>query len=167
MKGMAVATLSVWKFEDENGAEQAERVLLELQTKGLIEVRDAAIVSWPAGAKKPKTRQTHNLTGAGALGGTFWGFLFGLLFFIPLLGAAVGAAVGGLAGSLADVGIDDSFIRRIREKVTPGTSALFVLSAGAVMDRVAEAFTGTKAELLETNLSREEEDRLRSVFEPE
>ena len=49
-------------------------------------VEDAATVSWPSGAKKPKTRQLHSLTGAGALGGMFWGMLFGLMFFVPLLG---------------------------------------------------------------------------------
>lgn len=162
-----MSTLSVWKFHDVGGAEQAEKILLNLQTQGLIQVHDAAVVSWEEGAKKPKTRQLHNLAGAGALGGTFWGFLFGLLFFVPLLGAAVGAAIGGLSGSLADVGIDDSFITRVRENVTPGTSALFVMTSGAVVDRVAEGFSGAKAELLETNLSREEEEKLRSVFAPE
>jgi len=162
-----VATLSVWKFEDEAGAEQAERVLLDLQTQGLIQIHDAAVVSWPAGKKKPKTRQLTNVAGAGALGGTFWGFLFGLLFFVPLLGAAVGAATGALAGSLADVGIDDTFIKRVREKVTPGTSALFLLTSQAVMDRVTERFAGTKPELLETNLSRDAEEALRNAFAPE
>lgn len=162
-----MSTLSVWKFHDVGGAEQAEKILLNLQTQGLIQVHDAAVVSWEEGAKKPKTRQLHNLAGAGALGGTFWGFLFGLLFFVPLLGAAVGAAIGGLSGSLADVGIDDSFITRVRGNVTPGTSALFVMTSGAVVYRVAEVFSGAKAELLETNLSREEEEKLRSVFAPE
>jgi len=162
-----VATLSVWKFESENGAEQAEGTLLNLQSQELIKVHDAAVVSWATDAKKPKTRQLHNMAGVGALGGSFWGFLFGLIFFVPLLGAAVGAAVGGLSGSLADVGIDDSFIKRIRENVTPGTSALFLLTSGAVMDRVAEHFAGTKFELLETNLSHDEEEALRRAFAPE
>lgn len=162
-----MATLSVWKFDDADGASGAEQVLLELQSKELIRVHDAAVVSWASDAKKPKTRQLHNLTGAGALGGSFWGFLFGILFFVPLLGVAIGAAVGALSGSLADVGIDDSFIRRIREKVTPGTSALFLLSSDAVPDRVAEAFQGVRAELLETNLSRDDENALRAAFAPE
>ena len=65
----------------------------------------------------------HHLVGGGATWGMFWGFLFGLLFFVPILGLAVGAAMGALAGSLGDVGIDDSFIKQVREKVTPGTSA--------------------------------------------
>jgi uncharacterized membrane protein len=91
----------------------------------LIKIHDAAIVTWPAGARKRKTRQLNNLAGAGALGGMFWGTLFGLLFFIPLLGAAIGAGMGALAGSLCDVWIDDGFIKSVRVEVEPGTSALF------------------------------------------
>jgi uncharacterized membrane protein len=157
-------TLSVWKFESVGGAEDAERRLLDLQTKGLITVIDAAAVSWEFGAKKPKTKQLNATTASGALGGSFWGFLFGLIFFVPLIGLAVGAATGALAGSLADVGIDDSFIKRVREKVTPGTSALFLLSSGEVTERIAEAFEGVKPELIETNLEREQEDALRGAF---
>ncbi|WP_313811726.1 DUF1269 domain-containing protein [Glutamicibacter sp.] len=159
-----MATLTVWKFHDATGADSAERVLLDLQTKELIQIHDAAIVSWENGAKKPKTKQLNHVTGASALGGTFWGFLFGLIFFVPLLGAAMGAAMGAMSGSLTDVGIDDSFIKRVRDEVVEGTSAIFVLSSDATTDRVAEAFAGTKMELLETNLSHDEEAKLRGVF---
>jgi uncharacterized membrane protein len=31
---------------------------------------------------KPKPRQLHSTTGAGALSGTFWGMLLSLIFFI-------------------------------------------------------------------------------------
>jgi uncharacterized membrane protein len=158
------STLSVWKFDSATGADDAERVIKNLASEGLIVVSDAATVSWPVGAKRPKTRQLNATTAGGALGGSFWGFLFGLIFFMPLIGMAIGAASGAIAGSLTDVGIDDGFIRRIRDKVTPGTSALFALTSGAVVDRVADAFTGTNAELLETNLSREQEEILRGAF---
>jgi len=94
-----VATLTVWKFEDAEAAEKAVATLEGLAKQQLITVQDAATVSWPAGAKKPKTRQLNSLTGAGALGGAFWGMLFGLLFFIPLLGLAIGAAMGAFAGA--------------------------------------------------------------------
>ena len=160
-----MATLSAWKFEDAEGAEASEKILLDLQTEGLIVVHDAAVVTWPTDRKKPKTKQLHNLAGAGALGGTFWGFLFGLIFFVPLLGMAVGAAVGALSGSLADVGIDDQFIASVRDQVVPGTSALFLLSEGAVMDKVRDAFTGVHPELIQTNLSKEQEDSLRQAFQ--
>lgn len=162
-----MATLSVWKFEEAAGADKAEKVLEDLQSKELIRVHDAAVVFWELDAKRPKTRQLHNLTGAGALGGSFWGFLFGLIFFVPLLGAAVGAAAGALSGSMADVGIDDAFIERVREKVTPGTSAIFLLTSGGVPDKVQEAFYGVHMELLETNLTREGEEALREAFSGE
>jgi uncharacterized membrane protein len=95
------------------------------------------------------------------------GLLFGLLFFAPLLGAAIGAAAGALGGSLTDVGIDDGFIDSVRSKVTAGTSALFLLSSGAVGDKVLPALKeqGIHPELIQTNLSAEEEARLRAAFE--
>jgi len=162
-----VATFTVWRFDSADGAERAVETLKNLQSQELIKIHDAAVVSWPEGRKKPKTRQLHSLAGAGALGGAFWGMLFGLLFFVPLLGMAVGAAIGGLTGSLADVGIDDKFIAQVRESVTPGTSALFVLTSEAVTDRVVEAFAGSHADLIHTNLSSEQEAKLREVFEEE
>jgi uncharacterized membrane protein len=160
-----VSNLTVWKFADPDGAEAALATLTDLQKQGLIQVQDGAVVRWDEHRKKPKTTQLHNLTGVGAMSGAFWGMLFGLLFFVPLLGAAMGAAFGAMSGSLADVGIDDRFIEEIRAKVTPGTSALFLLSASGVRDRIAEAFSGTQVELLHTNFSSEEEAKLREVFE--
>ena len=163
-----MATLTVWKFSTAEGAEEAKDTLQRLQKEELIQIHDAAMVSWPTGAKKPKTKQLHNMAGAGALGGAFWGMLFGLIFFVPLLGLAIGAATGALAGSMTDVGIDDDFINDVRAKVTPGTSALFVMSSGAVLDKVKGAFEGQEQpELIHTNLSTEQETKLREVFEEE
>jgi uncharacterized membrane protein len=162
-----MATLTVWRFHTAGGADEALHTLEQLQKQELITVHDGAVVSWPEGAKKPRTRQLASLTGAGALGGAFWGFLFGLLFFIPLVGMAVGAALGALTASLADIGIDDDFIRQVRDKVTQGTSALFLMTSGAVEDKVRDAFQGTRMELIQTNLSNEQEQRLREAFEEE
>jgi uncharacterized membrane protein len=162
-----MATLTVWKFDTAGGARGALHVLERLQKEELIQIVDAAVVTWPEGRKKPKTEQLRNLAGAGALGGSFWGLLFGLLFFIPLLGLAIGAAMGALSGSMADVGIDDSFIKKVRDEITEGTSALFVMSGTVVPDKVLGEFKGTGAHLVSTNLSAEQEARLREVFAEE
>ena len=159
-----MATLTVWKFPGVDDAGNAITKLEGLQSQGLITVHDGAVVEWEEGKKKPKTRQLNNLAGAGALGGAFWGMLFGLLFFVPILGLAIGAASGALAGSLSDVGIDDKFIDEVKRSVTPGSSALFVMSSGGVQDKVSEAFAGTEAELIHTNLSDDEEAKLREAF---
>ena len=87
-----MATLTVWKFDTAQGADAAENTLLDLAKQEVIHIHDAATVTWEEGKKKPKTRQLASPTGAGALGGSFWGLLFGLIFFVPLLGAAIGAA---------------------------------------------------------------------------
>jgi uncharacterized membrane protein len=159
-----MATLSVLKFPTADGAQQMEGTLLELHKQHLIEVQDAAIVTWPQGKRQPKTEQLHNMAGAGALQGAFWGMLFGLIFFIPFFGLAVGAAIGALSGKFADYGIDDNFIKQTRAKVTEGTSALFLLTSGAVVDKVVEAMKGQTFEILSTNLPKAKEDELRTAF---
>src|SRR3974377_1681641 len=162
-----MATLSVLKFPTPEGAQQMESKLLELHKQHLIEVQDAAIVTWPQGAKQPKTQQLHSLAGQGALMGAFWGMLFGLIFFVPFFGLAVGAAMGALSGKFADYGIDDNFIKQTREKVTEGTSALFLLTSGAVQDKVVEAMKGQTFEILSTHLHKEQEDQLRATLSSE
>ncbi|MCC4771885.1 DUF1269 domain-containing protein [Methanosarcina sp. DH2] len=162
-----MATLTVLKFETAEGAEKALEVVKDLSKQHLINLHDAAIVTWPEGKKKPKTEQLTNLTGAGALSGAFWGMLFGLIFFIPIFGMVVGATMGAMTGSMTDVGINDEFIKSIRGKVTEGTSALFLMTSDAVKDKVAEAARGMNFELIASNLSKEEEDKLRAAFEDE
>jgi len=162
-----MATLSVLKFDTPEGAQQMLSTLESLQKQELIQVQDAAIVTWQEGKKKPKTQQLHSMAGAGALGGAFWGMLFGLLFFVPFLGLAIGAAMGALAGHFSDYGIDDKFINSVKDKVTPGTSALFLLTSGAVLDKIAAAVKGQKFEIIQTNLSKEQEDKLRAAFAEE
>jgi len=159
-----MTTLTVLKFPTADGADMMLDRLQQLQLQQLITVQDASIVTWPVGAKKPKTRQLNSTTGAGALGGAFWGMLFGLLFFVPFFGLAVGAAMGALAGHFAHYGIDENFIKQVRDKVTEGTSALFLLTSGAVIDRVAAAVKDMKFEIISTNLSREQEAQLHEAF---
>ena len=133
-----MATVTVLKFPAAEGAEGALGVIQDLQKQHLINLHDAAIVSWPAGKKSPSTKQLVNLIGVGAVSGMFWGMLFGLIFITPLFGLAIGAAVGALGGAFRDYGIDDDFIKRVRSQVTEGTSALFLMTSDAVIDRVAE-----------------------------
>ena len=161
-----MATLSVLKFNDPYGAERVMVALQGMQERELITLEDAAVVSWPQGNRKPKTRELHS--GAGAGWGAFWGFLFGMIFFVPFLGAAIGAGMGAMSGSLADVGIDDDFIKDVREKVTEGTSALFALTSGATaVDKVVDELKAYDFEIISTNLPEEQEAQLREAFAQE
>jgi uncharacterized membrane protein len=48
--------------------------------------------------------------------------------------------------------------------VTPGTSALFLLTSEAVTDRIKDTFDDLSPELIASNLSAEQEAKLREVF---
>ncbi len=81
---------------------------------------------------------------------------------------AVGAAMGALSGRFNDYGISDDFIKNIRARVTEGTSAVFLLTSGAVKDKVVEAAKSLpKFELISSNLSDEQEASLRAAFSGE
>ena len=161
-----MATITSFKFDTADGAEQMLDLVEQLAREQLITLQDATIVTWPQGKKKPKTKQLENLAGAGALSGAFWGMLFGLIFFVPFFGMAIGAAMGALTGKFSDYGIDDDFIKSVGQKVTEGTSALFLMTSGAVMDKVSDAIKakGWNFEIISTNLSKEQEAQLREDF---
>src|SRR4051812_43083898 len=97
-----MATVTVVKTPAAGGAANLLGKIQELQKQQLITVLDAAIVSWPAGEKAPRTKQLVDLVTAGAAGGMFWGMLFGFIFFTPLFGAVIGAASGALGGAFRD-----------------------------------------------------------------
>jgi uncharacterized membrane protein len=161
-----MATLSVLKFNDPEGAAWMLIALQRMQERRVITLEDAAVVSWPEGYDKPRIPRDHDTAGWGALGGAFWGFLFGLIFFVPLLGAAIGAGVGAaLSKSLEEGGIDEEFIEQVSEKVTEGTSALFVLTSGAHLDEVAAQLKRSDDfEIISTNLPEEQKHQLREAF---
>lgn len=160
-----MSSLTVFRYDDAGVAERVAAKLQDLQTQELLQIRDFAIVSWPQGDKKPKTRTAVNTGAAGAVDGAFWGLLFGIIFFVPLLGAALGGALGALSGSMVDVGINDEFIKKTRASVTEGTSALFLLTDQAVIDRIAAEFSDfPHGELIASNLTTEQEASVRELF---
>jgi uncharacterized membrane protein len=61
--------------------------------------------------------------------------------------------------------INDDFIKSVREQVTEETSALFLLTGKVTIDKVEEAFKDfDKGELIQSNLSTEQEAKLREHF---
>ena len=125
-------------------------------------IRDS---TWPEGAAKPTTRHGHQDEWRGTGWGAFWGLLLGSLFFAPVLGAAAGAAIGASTKAMAAVGIDKDQLARIREGVTPGSSALFVVTEDGDLDRVGERFHGVHGKLVATNLTDAERSTLLETFD--
>ena len=86
------SSLVVLKFDTPEGADKGLELAQSLQKQQLLQLLDAATVTWPKGKRKPKTRHLGDRTCAGAWYGAFWGMLLGFLFFMPLLGAALKAS---------------------------------------------------------------------------
>ncbi|MBK8049648.1 MAG: DUF1269 domain-containing protein [Anaerolineales bacterium] len=160
-----MSELIVLVFKSPTGAQEALSTISDLQKQQLITVADAATVVREADGK-PKIKQAHNLVGAGALGGAFWGMLIGLILLNPWLGLAIGAISGAIAGKFSDIGIDDKFIKEVSESVSPGESALFMMVEQWTEDRVVQELQKLQPTVLRTNLSVEDEAKLKSAFGP-
>lgn len=160
-----MSDLIVIAFDDEATGFDLRTELVRMQKDYLIEMEDAVVVTRPS-ENDIKLHQAVNLTAAGALGGGFWGTLIGLVFLNPLIGAAVGAASGALAGQLSDVGINDDFMRDTARALPPGGSAVFVLLRKMTADKVLDRLSGfqRRGRVLQTSLSRENEERLRDAL---
>ena len=159
-----MATFTVWKFDEPDGASRAEEILQGAESDGLIKVIDRAVVSWPVGAKRPTTKHGEEDVRRGAGLGAFLGLLFGALFFVPLLGAAAGAGIGALTTAFGKVGITKEQMDTLRWQIREGTSALFVVTDQADLDKVGERFHGMHSLLIDTNLTDVERGRLLETF---
>ncbi|MGZ4592298.1 MAG: DUF1269 domain-containing protein [Actinomycetes bacterium] len=159
-----MATFTVWKFDEPDGASRAEEILQTAESDGLIKVIDRAVVSWPVGAKRPMTKHGEEDVRRGAGLGAFLGLLFGALYFVPLLGAAAGAGIGALTTAFGKVGITKEQMDTLRWQIREGTSALFVVTDEADLDRVGERFHGMHSLLIDTNLTDVERGRLLETF---
>ena len=159
-----MATFTVWKFDDPEGARQADAILESAASDGLITVVDRALVSWPKGATRPTTQHREADVQHGAAWGAFWGLLLGTLFFVPVLGVAAGGGVGALSRAMAGVGITTEQMDTLRWQIREGTSALFVLSDGADLEAVGQRFRGLGWVLVDTDLTDVEKARLLDAF---
>jgi len=157
------ATLAVWRFNAPGVAEERLPALARLMRDGTADVDAAALVSWPQGHRKPSVRDLGGVTHPGALWGGFWGVVLALIFLTPLAGPRFGAAAGAIAGSMADFGVEDDFVKCVRDAVTPGTSAVFVIGSSGAVTPIAGAFNGD-AQMLGFTLSHEQAQNLHEAL---
>jgi len=158
-----MSELMVLGFENEAAADQFGLRLQQLQKDMIVELQDAAMVVRDADGK-PHVKHGHNLVGAGAMGGAFWGMLFGLLFFVPFLGLAIGAGMGALFGKMGKTSINQAVLEQMGDAVPPGKAGWFLLIAKMTEDKFLEAVEGTHAKVVRTNLSHEDEAKLKEAF---
>ncbi len=161
-----MSNLFVLGFENETEAHVFGDKIGGLVKDRLLVLDDAAMVTLDEKGK-PHVEHGKHLVGVGAMGGAFWGMLIGLIFLMPLAGLAIGAAFGALGGKLGDMGLDKQVLEEIGDAIKPGQTAWFLLVQSSTRDRVLEELAGTKAKVIRTNLSEEQEANLREMFSGE
>jgi uncharacterized membrane protein len=161
-KSQEPGSLVVLGFTDENGAFALRDLLSDLEEEGMIEIGDAVVATRNAKGKV-RLHQSLPLIAARMAVGSFTGMVMGMVLLNPLFGAVAGAGVGALSGAFGDIGIDDAFMKKLGETLTPGSSALFVVVGKrkrAEMEERLKPFAG-KFKVLQTTLPEENEARLR------
>jgi len=159
-----MSTLVAIAYPDAETAERVRQELIQATKEHLVQLEDAVVVvREPDG--KIKLRQATSPAGAGAAGGAIWGGLIGLLFLAPLLGMAFGAASGAIVGKMADVGINDDFMKELGAKLPAGGAALIALGSTGARDKLLERMAPYGGDVIQTSLSTEDEERLRSALE--
>jgi uncharacterized membrane protein len=157
-----MSTLVAIAYPDRNTAERVREELVLMTKERLVELQDAVVIENQGG--KIKLNQSMSPAASGAAGGALWGGLIGLIFLAPLLGMAFGAAGGALGGKMSDVGVDDTFMKDLGERLQPGAAALIVLGSTGARDKVIERVRPYGGEVLQTSLSSEAEEHLRAAL---
>ena len=158
-----MSTLVAVAYPDLGTAEQVRGELVQATKERILSLEDAVLVEHrPDG--KIKLHQAMSTSGAGAAGGALWGGLIGLIFLAPLFGMAVGAASGALAGKATDAGVNDRFMKDLGEALPPGGAALIALGRTDARDKLIERVRPYGGEIIQTSLSKDEEDQLRAAM---
>jgi uncharacterized membrane protein len=162
-----MATLIAIAYDDQATAEEARRTVQALEADLIIQADQVAAISRDMDGKYHVTT-THGGAsgGAGAAWGGFWGFLFGLIFLVPFAGLAIGAGLGALFGHMGKHAIDRSFQEQVRDKVKPGTSALFMIIEKATPDKAIAALNQYGGTVVKTSLSDEATAELQKELTP-
>lgn len=168
---LTTPTLTIWLYDTAMGAAAGEIRLKDLQQRGAVRVVDALTVTWVPGADRPHIGHLMRRGPAAAATGTALGALVGSLFMAPVVGAVAGAGVDSLAYELRDTGIDRAFLDEAVSRVTPGTSALLVLSQEAdldvVRDFVERGIARGDVTLMHVRLRDGASDALRRLLDPD
>jgi uncharacterized membrane protein len=97
------------------------------------------------------------LSAAGASCTMLWSVLFAAFYFVPVLDMRVGPDITELLEHVDRAGFDADFVRRVREMVRPGTSALFVLVSDVTTDEIVTALEGYGGTVLQADIAPDAE----------
>jgi uncharacterized membrane protein len=154
--------LIVIGFDHLDDARKAMQRLRDLEREGRVQFEDTAIVERdPAGKAHVRNEVSGTTETAAVLGAALGGVLS---FVFPIAGIAVGAALGAAIGAAMGTGVSPDFVEDVKNTLTPGRSALFLVVRQADADAVIAALRDFQGDVIQTTLDSEAEEALRQAL---
>ena len=134
-----MTALTVWRYDTPFGADAGAVRLKALAERHVLTVHDAITIAWMPQAREPVIGHVKHPTASAVGKGSVLGGLVGMLVLAPVAGAALGAGVASVSARLRKSGIDEQFVAELGSQLTPGSSALLVLSSDGNLDELRPA----------------------------
>ncbi len=162
-----MSSLIVVTFDDPDEANQVRKVLGELQSGAFVSLDDSAVIVKDQDGQIHIHNEIDRGIKIGFAGGGLVGLLIGMLFGFPLVSIILGALGGATSGSLADLGIHQDFVHEVSNRLTPGSSALFVIVRDMDPEMALEAFKPWhgRGHIIQTTLPSDAEETLRAILD--
>jgi uncharacterized membrane protein len=154
--------LIVIGLEHLDDARNAMKRLRELEREGRVQFEDTAIVERELDGKAHVRNEVSGTTETAAVLGAALGGV--LSFVFPIAGIAIGAALGAAIGAAMGTGVSPDFVEDVKNTLTPGRSALFLVVREADADAVTAALRDFEGDLIQTTLDTEAEEALRQAL---
>ena len=155
--------LIVVGFDHLDDARTAMKRLRALEADGRIRFEDTAIVEREPDGTAHVRNEVSGTTETAAVLGAAVGGLVGFIF--PLAGIAIGAALGAAVGAALDKGVSGDFIDEVKNTLTPGRSAMFLVVKEADADAAIAALRDFRGDVIQTTLDSEAEEALRQALD--
>jgi uncharacterized membrane protein len=163
-----MSQLIVIGYPDSAAAERARDELLSLSREDLTRLSEVVVATR---SENGRIRLSHvvDFWTLGTALGSIGGLLLGMIFLHPIFGVLAGAAAGTMRGVLNDNGIDDDFANALADLLRPGQAALLLrrdlMTEQDMRDQVVEKLASSGGRVLRTDLTPDQELRLREAFE--
>ena len=155
--------LIVVGFDHLEDARTAMKRLRALEGDGHIRFEDTAVVEREPDGTAHVRNEASGTTETGAVIGAAVGGL--VTFIFPLAGIAIGAALGAAVGAAMDKGVSGDFVDEVKDTLTPGRSALFLVTKEADADAVIASLRDFHGDVIQTSLDSEAEEALRNALD--
>ena len=159
-----MSDLIVLTFDNDEEATQVMETIKGLRKEAFINLDDTAVVVKDKDGKLHVKNEVDRGIKLGAGVGSLLGLFIGMLFGGPIGAMLLGGAGGALVGKLVDMGVDQQFVKQLKEELEPGSSALFLLVRDAHANAALAALRPYKGTVYHTTLGPDAEQELQRVL---